>query len=64
VPWVTGVVLLVTPIAVSDFDYRYLLPVLPFACLVAGLAFAPAQGPSRPEPVLEQQDDLTSQVPR
>jgi hypothetical protein len=63
-PWATGVVLLVTPIAVSDFDYRYLLPVLPFACLAAGLAFAPARDPSSPEPVLGQQDDLTSQVPR
>src|SRR4029077_13104009 len=43
-PWATAVVLLVFPIAVADFDYRYLLPVLPFACLVAGLAFAPARG--------------------
>jgi hypothetical protein len=42
-PWLTGVVLLVSPIAVADFDYRYLLPVLPFACLAAGLAFAPAR---------------------
>jgi hypothetical protein len=42
-PWVTAVVLLVFPIAVANFDYRYLLPVLPFACLAAGLAFAPAQ---------------------
>ena len=30
-PWVTGVVLLVFPVAVADFDYRYLLLVLPFA---------------------------------
>ena len=45
-PWVTAVVLLVFPIAVADFDYRYLLPVLPFACLAAGLAFAPARSAS------------------
>ena len=46
-PWVTAVVLLVFPVAVADFDYRYLLPVLPFACLAAGLAFAPAREVSR-----------------
>jgi Dolichyl-phosphate-mannose-protein mannosyltransferase len=40
-PWVTAAALLVTPIAVADFDYRYLIPVIPFACLAAGLAFAP-----------------------
>jgi hypothetical protein len=62
-PWVTAVVLLVFPVAVADFDYRYLLPVLPFACLAAGLAFAPARRPAAPEPVAGNQDDLTSQVP-
>ena len=40
-PWVVAVFMLVTPIALADFDYRYLLPVIPFACLAAGLAFAP-----------------------
>jgi hypothetical protein len=48
-PWITGIVLLVFPVAVADFDYRYLLPVLPFVSLAAGLAFAPA----RPGPILE-----------
>ena len=40
-PWFTAVALLVVPIAVADFDYRYLIPVIPFACMAAGLAFAP-----------------------
>ena len=61
-PWVTAVVLLVFPIATVDFDYRYLLPVLPFACLAAGLAFAPARAwpapqPAAPQPDEEQQPD-------
>jgi hypothetical protein len=42
-PWVTAVALLVFPIASADFDYRYLLPSIAFACLAAGLAFAPAR---------------------
>jgi hypothetical protein len=77
-PWVTGVVLLVFPIATADFDYRYLLPVLPFASLAAGLAFAPARVRAAPQPPAPQppapqpsvpqqddepQDDLTRQVP-
>jgi hypothetical protein len=52
---VTAVVLLVFPIAIADFDYRYLLPVLPFAGLAAALAFAPTatleECPTSPEPV-------------
>jgi hypothetical protein len=48
-PWVTAVSLLVFPIAIADFDYRYLLPVLPFACIAAGLAFAPPQRAKRPK---------------
>jgi dolichyl-phosphate-mannose-protein mannosyltransferase len=45
-PWVTAVALLVFPIATADFDYRYLLPILPFAGLAVALAFAPARSAS------------------
>jgi hypothetical protein len=48
-PWVTAVALLVFPIAIADFDYRYLIPVIPFAALAAGLAFAPR----RPAPAAQ-----------
>lgn len=66
-PWVTGVVLLVFPIAAADFDYRYLIPVIPFVSLAAGLAFAPARrrpapSPSAPSEV-EARNDLTRPVP-
>jgi hypothetical protein len=49
-PWVTAVALLVAPIAIADFDYRYLIPVIPFAALAAGLAFAPRRtAPAEPQ---------------
>jgi hypothetical protein len=49
-PWLTAITLFVFPIAAADFSYRYLLPVLPFACLAAALAFAPARVPATPDP--------------
>jgi Dolichyl-phosphate-mannose--protein O-mannosyl transferase len=40
-PWMTSVGLLLAPAATAEFDYRYVLPTVPLACLAAALAFAP-----------------------
>jgi hypothetical protein len=49
-PWWTAAGLLAAPIAVADFDYRYLIPVIPFAATAAGLAFAPRTSGEAPSP--------------
>ncbi len=39
-PWALALSLLIVPIMTSDYDFRYVLPVIPFAFLAAALSFA------------------------
>ncbi len=38
-PWAFSVALIVVPAATAEFDYRYVLPAVPFGCLAAAIAF-------------------------
>ena len=39
-PWTISLALIVVPAATAEFDYRYVLPAVPFACLAAVIAFS------------------------
>ena len=39
-PWTISFALIVIPAATAEFDYRYVLPAVPFACLAAVIAFS------------------------
>jgi 4-amino-4-deoxy-L-arabinose transferase-like glycosyltransferase len=40
-PWTLSLALVVIPAATAEFDYRYVLVAVPFACLAAAMAFSP-----------------------
>jgi hypothetical protein len=40
-PWTISLAMIVIPAATAEFDYRYVLPAVPFACLAAVMAFSP-----------------------
>jgi hypothetical protein len=39
-PWTISLAMIVVPAATAEFDYRYVLPAVPFACLAAVMAFS------------------------
>jgi hypothetical protein len=49
-PWMVSAMLLVVPAATADFDYRYVLPAMPFGALAAGLALVPRRRADRAVP--------------
>ncbi|GAA0432917.1 hypothetical protein Acor_06840 [Acrocarpospora corrugata] len=44
-PFTTAMFLLMAPVAVLDFDHRYVLPMIPVACWAAALAFTAKDDP-------------------
>jgi hypothetical protein len=46
-PWAISMGLIVVPAATAEFDYRYVLPAVPFACLAAVMAFSPGTAGDR-----------------
>jgi hypothetical protein len=46
-PWAISLVLIVVPAATVEFDYRYVLPAVPFACLAVAIAFSPGTAGDR-----------------
>lgn len=39
-PWITATGLLLAPAATAEFDYRYVLPTVPLACMAAAITFS------------------------
>ncbi|SFN98813.1 hypothetical protein SAMN04489713_103625 [Actinomadura madurae] len=54
--WTSAVVLLAVPPITVDFDYRYMLPALPFACFAAAMAWGRVPS-ARPDPEPEPIED-------
>jgi hypothetical protein len=49
-PWLGAVGLVLAPAATAEFDYRYLLPAAPLACMAAAITIAALRGRGRGRP--------------
>jgi len=58
-PWLVAVAGIVTPVAVHQYGYRYLIAIVPVACLAAGLAFV---RPARVDPQASQPRQATQRA--
>ncbi|XRQ11853.1 hypothetical protein ACN3XK_13470 [Actinomadura welshii] len=62
--WVSAVTLLAVPPVTVDFDYRYILPAMPFACFAAAMAWGrrvPAE-PAKRKPAGKAADSTEPEV--
>jgi Dolichyl-phosphate-mannose-protein mannosyltransferase len=62
-PWTVSLALIVIPAATAEFDYRYVLAAVPFGCLAAVMAFAPATAGGRLARRLAVRRQLRPDVP-
>jgi hypothetical protein len=58
--WVMAVCLLMVPLLTADFDYRYVLPVIPIACISAALAARRVPRPAESDPARAGERDQES----
>ena len=56
--WTSSVALLAIPPVTVDFDYRYMLPALPFACFAAAMAWGRRAPAAVPQPVGDAEPEM------
>jgi hypothetical protein len=62
-PWTTAIGLLLAPAATAEFDYRYILPATPLACIAAALAITPEVRSRYPNRFRQRRGVVSAQGP-